>query len=124
MLIDARNAHVTKQLQQAYSELISTGELRVFCVGNDDYKKFKSLQKRGKPALIDATGVPSLRQFCRSVPAKAQFKNGLQFLEAQIPVLLRSIELWVSAGPGKGPGSKPEDVADQIEHLEQVSQIP
>ena len=124
MLIGARNALVTKRLQQTYSDLVPTSELRVFCVGNSDYKKFKSSRKQGSFAFINATGVPSLRQFCRSVPAKAQFEAGLQFLETQIPALLHSIELWISAGPGIDAVAKPEDVVDQTGHLEQVNQVP
>ncbi|KAH0543399.1 hypothetical protein FGG08_002257 [Glutinoglossum americanum] len=120
MLIGARNAHVTKRLKQAYSDLISGSDLRVFCIGNRDYKKFTSPRGRRNFVFIDATGVPGLRRFCRSVPAKAQFEAGLQFLETQIPALLHSVDLWVSMEPEADAKVKPGDVDDDLEYLEEV----
>jgi hypothetical protein len=122
--IGARNAHVTRELKKEYAKLIPTGDLRVFCIGNKDYMKFMLPKKRVDISLINATGVPDLRRFCRSIPAKAQFEAGLQFLEVQIPTLLHSIELWISTGAGGNTATKPKDAADESAFLKQVSEVP
>ncbi|KAH0556616.1 hypothetical protein GP486_005548 [Trichoglossum hirsutum] len=125
MLISARNAHVTGELKKAYANIIPTGDLRVFCIANRDYKRFRSPRQRkwADISLINATSVLDLRRFCRSIPAKAQFEAGLHFLEIQIPTLLHSIELWISTGPEADRATKPKDTAYESAFLKQIGAL-
>jgi hypothetical protein len=125
-LIVARNAYVIECLREAYSVMIPNGSLPVFCISNKDYKDHtKPRSPRRKQilnhTLIDATGVPSLQSFCRSIPAKARLDSALQLLKIQIPTLLHSMELWLSKSVGAGSGNAEHAIDENLEyHMGQV----
>lgn len=92
LFIRARNEHVRSGLQAAYAARAPTGHLDVFCVSNRWYTKFS---RKGNVELVQASGIPALRQFCHSITADAQLREARHFLQASLFTLVNSVELWV-----------------------------
>lgn len=95
--MDARNHHVKNGLQTAYASKVPGGRLEVFCVSNTTYEKFS---KKGNAAMVRASGVPELRQFCHTITANAQLLEAKNFLQSTLPSLLSSVELWANNSQG------------------------
>ncbi|KAK3306258.1 uncharacterized protein B0T15DRAFT_396538 [Chaetomium strumarium] len=92
LLINARNAHVTSGLQAAYATKAPGGRLDVFCVSNKWYDKYS---RKGNRELVQASGIPALRQFCHSLAADAQLREAIHFLRSRVFTLVNSAELWM-----------------------------
>ncbi|RYP44610.1 hypothetical protein DL768_008931 [Monosporascus sp. mg162] len=93
LLIEARNEHVKDGLRKAYAAKVPGGKLDVFCVSNTTYEKYS---EKGDEELVRASGIPQLRQFCHSITAEAQFREALDRLQARLPNLINSLELWAN----------------------------
>ncbi|RYP61155.1 hypothetical protein DL769_007837 [Monosporascus sp. CRB-8-3] len=93
LLIEARNEHVKDGLRKAYAAKVPGKELDVFCVSNTTYEKYS---EKGDEELVRASGIPQLRQFCHSITAEAQFREALDQLQARLPNLINSLELWAN----------------------------
>lgn len=98
LFIEARNADIREQLVNAYSDLFPARDLDVFCVANQDYQGHIEQGEEAHELAILGSGIPSLRRFCHSIPARAQFRATNHFLEVQLKSLVQSLELWLSAG--------------------------
>ncbi|RYP05881.1 hypothetical protein DL765_009691 [Monosporascus sp. GIB2] len=94
LLIEARNEHVKDGLRKAYAAKVPGEKLDVFCVSNTTYEKYS---EKGDGELVHASGIPQLRQFCHSITAEAQFREALDRLQARLPTLISSLELWANA---------------------------
>ncbi|RYO92978.1 hypothetical protein DL762_001340 [Monosporascus cannonballus] len=92
-LIEARNEHIKDGLRKAYAAKIPGEKLDVFCVSNTTYEKYS---EKGDEELVRASGIPQLRQFCHSITAEAQFREALDRLQARLPTLINSLELWAN----------------------------
>ena len=92
LFVTARNEHVTSGLRAAYAAKAPAGRLDVFCVSNRWYSKFS---RKGNVELVQASGIPALRQFCHSITADAQLREARHFLQASLFTLVNSAELWV-----------------------------
>ncbi|RYP02574.1 hypothetical protein DL764_005748 [Monosporascus ibericus] len=93
LLIEARNEHVKDGLRKAYAAKVPGEKLDVFCVSNTTYEKYS---EKGDEELVRASGIPQLRQFCHSITAEAQFREALDRLQARLPNLINSLELWAN----------------------------
>ena len=91
ILLTARNEKVARDLRHKYASYFEPGSLPVYCVDNRMYHTCRNTQE----ALL--SGIPGLRKFCYSIPAKAQFRAGSHYMGTQLPSLISSIELWVEA---------------------------
>ena len=92
LFVAARNERVASGLQAAYATRAPAGRLDVFCVSNKWYNKFS---RKGNAELVQASGIPALRQFCHSITANAQLREARHFLQARLFALVNSAELWV-----------------------------
>lgn len=81
-----------------YSDFFPAGDLDVFCVANQDYQGYVEQGEEAHELAIQGSGIPSLRRFCHSIPARAQFRATNHFLEVRLKGLVQSLELWLSAG--------------------------
>lgn len=91
LLLTARNSRVETDLKRKYSADFEPGHLPVFCVDNRIYHTCQNMQE----ALL--SGIPALRKFCYSIPAKAQFRSASHYIGTQLPSLVSSLELWIQA---------------------------
>lgn len=109
LFIEARNAAIREQLVKAYSEFYPAGDLDVFCVANQDYQGYVEQGEEAHELAIHGSGIPRLRRFCHSIPARAQFRATNHFLEVQLKGLVQSLELWLSAGARNNSLQLPSD---------------
>lgn len=47
--------------------------------------------------MIQKSGIPELRRFCRKITASAQLMQALHFMRSTVPSLLNSITLWLDS---------------------------
>ena len=92
LLVNARNDFVMECLQRNYSEKVSGGKLKVFCVSSTNYEKFSEI---GNVDMINASGIPALRRFCSTIVATSRSFEAKNFLQSSLPSLLTSVRLWV-----------------------------
>lgn len=98
LFIEARNADIREKLVRVYSDFFPAGgDLDVFCVANRDYQGSVEQGEEAHELAIQGSGIPSLRRFCHSIPARAQFRATNHFLEVRLKGLVQSLELWLSA---------------------------
>ncbi len=98
LFVAARNDDIREQLVKAYCDFSPAGNLDVFCVANQDYQGRYGQGEEAHKLAIQGSGIPELRRFCHSIPARAQFRATNHFLEVQLKGLVQSLELWLSAG--------------------------
>lgn len=98
LFIEARNADIRECLTKAYSKLFPAGDLDIFYITNKDYQGYLEQGGEAHALAIKGSGIPRLRRFCHSIPARAQFRATNHFLEIQLKGLVQSLELWLSAG--------------------------
>lgn len=89
--VEARNNHVKQSLRAAYQERIKTRNLDVFCISNTTYQEHS---EKGNVDMVEKSGVPELRRFCRKITARAQLLQALHFIRSEVPGLLNSIKIW------------------------------
>ncbi|KAF7934874.1 uncharacterized protein EAE98_002919 [Botrytis deweyae] len=94
LFIEARNRHVTKGLQAAYRQKTINGHLDVFCISNTTYEDYV---EKDDNEMIQKSGIPELRRFCRKITASAQLLQALHFMRSRLPSLLNSITLWLDS---------------------------
>lgn len=94
LFIEARNRHVTERLQTAYRQKIPNGCLDVFCVSNTTYGDYA---EKGNIEMVQKSGIPELRRFCRKITASAQLLQALHFMRSRLPSLLNSIKIWTES---------------------------
>ncbi|CAK7222837.1 hypothetical protein SBRCBS47491_004998 [Sporothrix bragantina] len=93
LLIEARNDHVRAALQQTYAAETNGQSLNVFCVSNKWYEKHGAA---GNVDLVQASGIPALRQHCQAVAADARLAEAMHFLRSTVASLLASLGLWTA----------------------------
>jgi hypothetical protein len=97
-LVEKRNSKIQSELQREYSTSVMNEDLRVFCVSNTDYQKHRNDERSVAQKQSDLSGIIDLRKYCQSIPAEAQFRAVVAFLNHQVPTLMGSIRQWVLQG--------------------------
>ena len=112
MFVDARNNHVEQGLQRAYASKVPGGMLEVFCVSNKTYEKYTG---EGDTAMVHASGIPKLRQFCYAITAQAQLLEAKHFLQSSVGNLLNSMQIWID-GHQEHSRPKGHDAKESLDH--------
>ena len=92
--MDARNKFVQQQIKQTYAQELAGCHMEVFCVGNAYYKESVLSQDFSK---AHESGIPRLREYCKSIAIEAAASEAKNFLTTELPSLLKSIELWLGS---------------------------
>ncbi|GLA84422.1 hypothetical protein AtubIFM56815_008635 [Aspergillus tubingensis] len=92
-LVIRRNTSVTNSLLHALGEMA-----RIFCVSNKLYSDHREDDPRQANGYLALSGIQELRRYCQSVPADAQFRATVSYLQHEVPALLGSITQWALAG--------------------------
>ncbi|GFN11068.1 uncharacterized protein AtWU_00864 [Aspergillus tubingensis] len=92
-LVIRRNTSVTNSLLHALG-----GMARIFCVSNKLYSDHREDDPRQANGYLALSGIQELRRYCQSVPADAQFRATVSYLQHEVPALLGSITQWALAG--------------------------
>ncbi|CAD6449084.1 391a815d-1b9c-4314-ad35-de3c751e332e [Sclerotinia trifoliorum] len=80
--------------KQPIDKKIPNGCLDVFCVSNTTYEEFA---EKGNIEMVQKSGIPELRRFCRKITASAQLQQALHFMRSRLPSLFNSIEIWTES---------------------------
>ncbi|PQE22018.1 Dynamin GTPase domain protein [Rutstroemia sp. NJR-2017a BBW] len=110
MYIEARNNSVKQKLRAAYQQRIPGGYLDVFCISNTTYQKYS---ETGNVDMIEKSGIPELRRFCRKITARAQLLQALHFMRSEVPSLLNSIKIWVECFE-QTPNARDKDADNDV----------
>ncbi|KAI7973127.1 hypothetical protein EIK77_004404 [Talaromyces pinophilus] len=92
--IDARSQYVAANLIRDLEPKMRGKKLNVFCVSNKTYRKSSD---QGNVDMVNASGIPRLRRFCRSILDESRLLETKKFLETDLSSLLRSTELWANS---------------------------
>ncbi|PYH72821.1 uncharacterized protein BO88DRAFT_358796 [Aspergillus vadensis CBS 113365] len=92
-LVIRRNTSVTNSLLHAWGDMA-----RILCVSNKLYSDHREDDPRQANEYLALSGIQELRRYCQSVPADAQFRATVSYLQHEVPALLGSITQWVLAG--------------------------
>jgi hypothetical protein len=95
-----RNSHVIQDLRREYTAQIRGEMLHVFCVGNKMYQEKRHLDKSVAAKSLILSGIIKVRRHLAAVVGESQLPASKNFLEHQVPALLRDVELWVQSGVG------------------------
>lgn len=110
--VRTRNSHVTQDLRMEYqARSQARGEtLHVFCVGNEMYRKKRNLDKSVSGKYLSLSGVIDVRRHFIAAVGESQLRASKNFLEHNVPALLRDIELWVQSGAGSASAEEKQAV--------------
>ncbi|PWY94991.1 hypothetical protein BO94DRAFT_456160 [Aspergillus sclerotioniger CBS 115572] len=111
-LVTRRNTSVTKSLLDAWGD-----RARIFCVSNKLYSDYRENDPQVHDYL-SLSGVRELRQYCQSVPADAQFRATVAYLQNELPALLGSISQWGLAGSSTMTVARAEVLRDVLAKAE------
>jgi hypothetical protein len=98
------------------------GDLKVFCVSNKDYWGYRDGDRLIAQKHSDLSGIAALRRYCQSIPAEAQFRAVVGFLEHQVPTLIGSIRQWVLQGSDDMTAQRAETLRRVLSHSEEYLQ--
>ncbi|KAF5688802.1 hypothetical protein FCIRC_1708 [Fusarium circinatum] len=121
LLVQARNEHVKRNLQSAYSSEMDGRSLDVFCVSNKWYEKYSL---KGNTEFARASGIPELRHFCHSLTADAQLSEAKHFLRSRLSALLNTLELWATSLLDKQNAIEKLNASVQMNMKEAIDQLP
>ncbi|KAJ5613921.1 hypothetical protein N7528_007575 [Penicillium herquei] len=91
-LITQRNNKVSQELLREHAGI------RVFCVSNPLYTKWRASRTHQAEAYVNLSGILDLRRYCQLVPAEAQLLATRTFFDHEVEALLLSLRQWVLAG--------------------------
>ncbi|KAE8140646.1 hypothetical protein BDV38DRAFT_240075 [Aspergillus pseudotamarii] len=114
-LVESRNLRVTRQLLQNHG-----AEVRVFCVSNEWYSKYRQDANRHADTYIGLSGIRELRRYCQLVPAEAQFRFTAAFIEHRVPAVVRSVKQWVLAGSDDVTAERADALLQVLRDVENV----
>lgn len=96
--METQNTRAVDDLRSAYSNKIRCGDLKAFCVSNTLYDKHRKAGPASASQILELSGIPTLKKYCESLSAEAQFKALAAFLEHQVPTLVGSVRQWLLQG--------------------------
>lgn len=92
-----RNRRVNEELTRSYRPN-TTGDLRVFCVSNEDYWQNRNLPVTVALPTLQLSGIVDARKYCIGIVADAQLRAARSFMNDKVPNLLLQVDIWVQAG--------------------------
>ncbi|PIG85793.1 hypothetical protein AARAC_011290 [Aspergillus arachidicola] len=114
-LVESRNLKVTSQLRRNHG-----AEVRVFCISNEWYSKYRQDANRHTDTYIELSGIRELRRYCQLVPAEAQFRFTTAFIEHRVPAVVRSVKQWALAGSDDVTAERADALRQILRDVENV----
>lgn len=72
--------------------------MKVFCVSNELFSVHQDGQTPQTEEWISLSGIPSLRDYCQTVPADAQARVTSKFVGHGVQTLIHSLRQWCLTG--------------------------
>lgn len=100
-LISLRNIDVQQRAAKAFKDHVPSGvQLNVFCVSNDEYKKWKHPDSSENHTMdIEVTGIPAVRAFLRERAAPRVQRHFELRIGDTVPSLIDTTKLWCIRAP-------------------------
>lgn len=95
-----RNRSVTHGVRREHQARASGGSLHVFCVSNKLYQDNRDLDISVSERYLRLSGIIELRRHLISLVGESQLEVSTNFLDHEVPALLRDIEFWAQSGAG------------------------
>lgn len=120
--VRTRNSHVTSKLRKKYRTRAQAQDepTHVFCVSNEMYRTNRNLDKSVSAKYLSLSGVIDLRRHFIAAVGESQLRASKNFLEHNVPALLRDIELWVQFGAGSASAEQKEAVRHVLGKVERT----
>ncbi|KAH7024424.1 uncharacterized protein B0I36DRAFT_331391 [Microdochium trichocladiopsis] len=96
LLMEARNKFVKAALQKTFEGQMSHRSLPIFCVSKAFYKEHVA---QGNIELVQASGIPQLRQHCRGISADGELSSVSHSLMARMSFLFNLLDVWLAGLP-------------------------
>lgn len=98
-----RNADVKQRAAKVFKELVPSGaQLNVFCVSNDEYKKWKHPDSSDNQTMdIEVTGIPAIRAFLLERAAPRVQRHFEIKIDDGVPSLIETTKIWCDREPVK-----------------------
>jgi hypothetical protein len=95
-LVEARNAHTQRRLEEGKQDLLPSGtKLKVFFVSNTHYASFRGTPLKVNHRLsVQQTGLPALRKFIREQTADAKWRHMENYIDHDCTVFTQSLHIW------------------------------
>ncbi|KAI1844902.1 hypothetical protein JX266_008918 [Neoarthrinium moseri] len=97
-LMETRNQKTSQSLLDLYQNEVPDGQLRIFCVSNDNYWQNRDLPADEFAKFLELSGIMALRRHCISIVSESQFRGASKFMKHDISALISDVELWAQAG--------------------------
>ncbi|PSN71098.1 hypothetical protein BS50DRAFT_631118 [Corynespora cassiicola Philippines] len=117
-LVERRNFQVATQLIEKYANRVQSGDLKVFCVSNQDYFNHRWDEKTRAQSRLDLSGIVNLRRYCHSIPAAGQFESASVFIQNEVPAFLGSLHQWAAGSVDAAGAETGSDVPKLMQELE------
>lgn len=112
--VDYRNSKTTTGM----AAMPSRKDMKVFCVGNNDYLTNCNGNSEQEKAYVELSGIPQLRAYCQSIPAEAQMRQLATFFRFKAPSAIASVTLWASGAFDGEQKAKATDICELLEKVE------
>ncbi|KIX92369.1 uncharacterized protein Z520_11977 [Fonsecaea multimorphosa CBS 102226] len=119
LLIKARNNNVRSKLRRSYQLENPNSQLNVFCVSSKMYNK--SVNKDGADRMLELSGIPLLRLFCRSLNRLDRREEISNFIRSDLRGLLNTVDLLsstiISQMDGETAAEVWKDAQEKIDYI-------
>ncbi|KAJ5946030.1 hypothetical protein N7454_002869 [Penicillium verhagenii] len=115
-MVGNRNKRVRYEIGQKYTFV------KVFCVSNTLYATHRKGEGRFSGGYIKLSGINELREHCQLVPAGAQLRSTVAYLNHQVPALLGSLRQWALAGADLVTGNRAASLRATLKQVEAIIQ--
>ena len=79
-----------------------------------------SIDQKAREIMIPGSGIPDLRFYCHSLVDKAQFRACHNLLDVDLPDLVQSLEVWVTAAGQAIPPAIPLNCTKDLQKVNQI----
>lgn len=116
--IRTRNSHVIQELRKRPEAQARGDTLHIFCVGNKMYQEKRNFDKHVAEKYLNLSGIIDARRHLVAVVGESQLRASKNFLEHNVPALLRDVELWVQSGADSASAEEKQAVRHVLDEVE------
>lgn len=116
--VTTRSSYAIRGLRMEYQGRERGGPLNIFCVSNKIYQENRCLDKSVSEKYLRLSGIIDLRKHFIATVGESQVRLSKNFLEHEVPALLRDIELWVRSGDASSSAEQKQAVRRLLGNVE------
>ncbi|KAL1870774.1 hypothetical protein Daus18300_005094 [Diaporthe australafricana] len=113
-----KNRSVIHGVRREHQGRASGGSLHVFCVSNKLYQDNRDLDISVSERYLRLSGIIELRRHVMSLVGESQLEVSTNFVDHEVPVLLRDIEFWAQHGAGTSSAEQQQAVRRLLDEFE------